>query len=60
MPNYITGYELTKQAKEEVKKIVMRMNNLSDEEFYDKYAKDICFHKGFETLVDLFIQAKFD
>lgn len=60
MSSYISSYELIKQAKEEMKKIVMIMNNLSDEEFYNKYANDIHFHNGFETLVELFMQAKFD
>jgi hypothetical protein len=60
MPNYITSYELTKQAKEQVMKIIMKMNGFSEEEFLKRYANDACFHNGFEILVDLFIQAKFD
>jgi hypothetical protein len=52
-------YDLHKEAKERVKEIVMRMNGMTEEELYHKYAHDVMFHKGFDVLVELFIQAKF-
>lgn len=53
------NYDLQKEAKERMKEMVMRMNNHTEEEFLNKYLHDAMFHKGFEVLVDLFLQAKF-
>ena len=44
---------------EKVKEIIKRMNGMSEEEVINKYLHDINFHKGFDVLVELFIQAKF-
>lgn len=60
MANFISSYELLKQAKEQIRILIMKMNGLSEEEFYRKYANDPSFHNGFEVLVQLFIEAKFD
>jgi hypothetical protein len=53
------NYDLQKEAKERVKEIVMRMNGQTEEEFFNKYLHDAMFHKGFDVLVDLFLEAKF-
>lgn len=53
-------YDLHKEAKERVKEIVMRMNGLTEEEVINKYILDINFNRGFDVLVDVFMQAKFN
>jgi hypothetical protein len=53
------NYDLQKEAKETIKEIIKRMNGLSEEDVINKYNTDILFHKGFDVLVELFIQAKF-
>ncbi len=53
------NYDLQKEAKEKVKEVVMKMNNLTEEEFLNKYLHDVMFHKGFDIFVDLYLQAKF-
>lgn len=55
MPNYISGYELEKQAKEQIKEIVMKMNGFSEKEVIDRYVNDPHFHKGFDVLVNIFM-----
>jgi len=54
------NYELQQEAKDRMKEIVCKMNGLKEEEFLNKYIHDVMFHNGFEVLVDLFIQAKFN
>ncbi|MBT2759900.1 hypothetical protein [Paenibacillus sp. ISL-20] len=54
------NYELQKEAKERMKEIVMKMNGLTEDDFLNKYLHDVMFHKGFDLLVDLFLQAKFN
>jgi hypothetical protein len=53
-------YELYKEATERVKEIIKVMNGLSEEGFLQKYHNDPAFHKGFDVLVEVFMQAKFD
>ena len=53
-------YEIQKRAAESVKDIVKEMNGLSEESFVDKFYRDPYFRKGFDTLVEFYIQAKRD
>lgn len=53
------GYKLQKEAKKQIKEIIKKMNGISEEEFLEKYAYDAMFKIGVDTLVDLFLQAKF-
>ncbi|PGL73222.1 hypothetical protein [Bacillus sp. AFS055030] len=53
-------YEIQKRAAESVKEIVQKMIGLSEEGFVDKFYQDPQFRKGFDTLVEFYIQAKSD
>jgi hypothetical protein len=52
-------WELQSEAQEEIKKLIKAMNGLSEEGFTNKNMNDPYFRKGFQVLVDLFMQAKF-
>lgn len=51
--------KLYEEACERVKEIIKGMNGLSEEGFLQKYHNDPAFHKGFDVLVQVFMQAKF-
>lgn len=53
-------YEIQKLAAESVKEIVKEMNGLSEEGFVNKFYRDPYFRKGFDILVEFYIQAKRD
>lgn len=53
-------YEIQKGAAESVKEIVKEMNGLSEEGFVNKFYRDPYFRKGFDTLVEFYLQAKRD
>lgn len=53
-------YEIQKRAAESVKEIIKDMNGLSEEGFVNKFYRDPNFRKGFDILVEFYIQAKRD
>jgi hypothetical protein len=55
-----TMKELRTEATEKVKEIVKAMNGLSEENFISEYNHNPNFHNGFNVLVQLFMQAKFN
>jgi hypothetical protein len=46
------------EAEVKVINFVKEMNQLTEEEFKEKYNNDISFHKGVKTLVQVFLQAE--
>lgn len=57
--NIRSDHILQREATEKVEEIIRGMNGLSREGFLNKYHNDPYFHKGFDVLVRLFMDAKF-
>lgn len=55
-PSMIHPQEAYRKTEDQVIKFVQGMNEMSQEEFQNKYNNNVAFHTGFNTLVRLFMR----